>query len=289
MDRSASEKCPSCNTNSGRVYYQRAFQGRAWSLARCQSCGQNFTSPTPTEDDLNAFYAGDYHAELRTASGTEAAFGKKYQRYADRLSRHLASGRVVDVGCSTGLLVRMLRDRGYDAEGIELNPQSAAWGSEHYNVPIHTEPLERCDYAPGSLNAVLLTDVLEHTQHPRDFLRGVGRLLAPGGFVLVTFPDISSFESRSQYALCKLFGRDAIWKVCHIPLHVWEFTPKTAKACFTGAGFRVVEFGRSQPAPDYGGSRALSPLRPVIRTLSISPLGRWFGTQMEFVIQKNGE
>src|SRR5439155_27145412 len=186
------EKCPSSNAYAGRSYYQRTFNDRRWSLARCRSCDQDFTSPAPTKDDLNSFYAGDYHAELRTADGTDAAFGKKYRRYANMLCRHLDSGRVVDVGCSTGLLVRMLRDRGYDAEGIELNAQSAAWGSERYDVTIHTQPLQKC-YASGSLNAVLMTDVLEHTQHPRDFLRDVGRLLASGGFALVTFPDIRSF------------------------------------------------------------------------------------------------
>ena len=187
----------------------------------------------------------------------------------------------------------MLCDRGYDAEGIEMNSQSAAWGSEHYKVPIHNKPLEQCGYAPGSLNAVLLTDVLEHTQHPRDFLRGVGRLLAPGGFVLVTFPDISSFESRSQYALSKLLRRDAIWKACHIPLHASgssHVRKIKRKLCLASARIScVVEFGRSQPPPDYGGSRALSLLRLPIRAMSISPLGRWFGTQMEFVIQKNGD
>ena len=154
------EKCPSCNAHAGRTYYQRTFLDRRWSLSRCQSCDQDFTSPTPTEDDLKSFYAGDYHAELRTSDGTDAAFGKKYRRYANMLARHLGNGRVVDVGCSTGLLVRMLRDRGYDAEGIELNPQSAEWGSAHYGVTIHTKPLEKC-YEAGSLNAVLMTDVLE--------------------------------------------------------------------------------------------------------------------------------
>jgi SAM-dependent methyltransferase len=268
------------------VLYQRVFLNRQWSLARCGSCRQHFTSPTPNESDLNSFYAGDYHAELRCAGGTEAVFGAKYQRYAEMLARHLSRGRVIDVGCSTGLLVRVLQDRGYDPEGIELNPQSAAWGATHYDVKIRTEPLEKCGFAPASLNAILLTDVLEHTQHPREFLRSAGELLVPGGFVLVTFPDICSIESRYQRMLAKLLRRDAIWKACHIPLHVWEFTRSTAEACFNGAGFRVVEFTRSHLAFDAGGSRALRFLGWPLRLLSMPALARRWGTQMEFVIQK---
>ena len=128
MEHATMEKCPACDAETGRVYYQRTLRDRRWSLAHCPSCSQDFTSPTPSEEDLKSFYAGNYHAELRTDGGTDAAFGKKYRRYIDRLSRHLRGGRVVDVGCSTGLLVRMLCDRGYDAEGIEMNSQSAGLG-----------------------------------------------------------------------------------------------------------------------------------------------------------------
>ena len=74
-----------------------------------------------------------------------------------------------------------------------------------------------------------------------------------------------------------------------MPLHVWEFTPKTALACFEAAGFRLVEFQRSQDAP---GNDATGLLRlisfpseiaawPVVAT-------RW-GTQMEFVIRRRSE
>jgi hypothetical protein len=67
---------------------------------------------------------------------------------------------------STGLLVKMLRDRGYDAEGIELNATSAAYGREHFGVTIHNRPLERCGFEPRSLNGLVMTDVLEPSMPP---------------------------------------------------------------------------------------------------------------------------
>ena len=137
------EPCPSCGSHSVRGLHEREFQSRRWTLAHCKNCGQHFTSPTPSEADLRAFYAGDYHGELRQNGGSEAAFGSKYRRYADTLARHLRSGRVLDVGCSTGLLVRLLCDRGYQAEGVELNQQSAVWGSAHYGVRIHNQTLQK--------------------------------------------------------------------------------------------------------------------------------------------------
>ncbi|MDB5340360.1 MAG: methyltransferase/methylase, partial [Planctomycetaceae bacterium] len=196
-----SEKCPMCGSASNRTVCERARLGRRWSLTQCRACSLNFTAPIPTQDDIVAFYQGDYHSDLRIEAGTEKAFDAKCQRYADALERHLPIGRVVNVGCSTGLLVRKLCDRGYDAEGTELNSDSAARGRANYDVVIHSKPLEVCPYGPESLDAILFTDVLEHTLHPRDYLREAGRRLVPGGVALVTFPDIWSIESRYQYAL----------------------------------------------------------------------------------------
>lgn len=286
MQSVTAEKCPMCGSPQSRVICHKPRLGRKWALARCQKCSQHFTSPTPTSDELNAFYEGEYHSDLRTDSGTEAAFDWKYQRYMNTLGRHLQSGRVVDVGCSTGLLVRKLKDRGYDAEGIELNAESAAWGREHYGITIHCQPLEQSSYAPESLDALLFTDVLEHTQHPRDYLREAGRKLVPGGLVFVTFPDISSVESRYNFALSKLLRRDWLWGNCHVPLHVWEFTRATAEACFRSAGFEVVEFRRDQPPAEPIDSFALRILSSPTRCLSLPILGNWLGTQMEFVIRK---
>ena len=280
------DPCPLCEAADARAVHARPFRGRRWSLARCGGCGLHFTAPRPSDADLATFYEGDYHAGLRQPGAAEAAFGAKYRRYADALGRHLRSGRVVDVGCSTGLLVRLLRDRGYDAEGVELNAASAAWGRRHYAVPIHAEPLEAGRYAPGSLDAVLLTDVLEHTRHPAEFLRGVGELLAPGGLVFVTCPDIGSAESRYQYLLSKVFRRDWLWATCHVPLHVWEFTRRSAEGCFAAAGFGVAEFRRHHPRRPAPPGRLLKLLDLPTRPLSWPGLRGWLGTQMEFVLRK---
>ena len=248
-----------------------------------------FTSPTPTEAELVSFYAGSYHQELRSEGGSEEAFGGKYERYLAMLGRHLGAGRVLDVGCSTGLLVRMLVDRGYQAEGVELNPASAQWGAKHYGVRIYNRPLESCPIRDGSLDAVFLTDVLEHTRHPVEFLREVGRRLAAGGFVVVTLPDISSVESLYQQAISRCLRRAWLWRSCHIPLHVWEFTPKTASACFAAAGFRIAEYRRSQPETERVREGLLGLLEWPLRVLRSRWIAARLGTQMEFVIQKGSE
>ena len=279
--------CPMCGSASVTITATKEEDGQRWSLARCGKCGLHFTDPQPTPDYLAKRYSGDYHQDLRVPGGTEKAFGAKYQRYADWLVPHLKPGaRVLDIGCATGGLVKLLRDRGFAAEGLELNPETAAWGSRHYDITIHNETLEACGFAPASFDAAILTDVLEHTLHPRDYLANVGRLLSRDGTVLVTFPDIRSIESRYYRTLAKLSGRPWLWRNLHIPLHIWEFTRPTAEACFRSAGFDVIAFRRDQVIEEPEKSALMRLVSLPSRVLGVRGVARLLGTQMEFILRK---
>ncbi len=281
------EPCPACRGSDAEVIWSRPYRNRIWGLARCRACRLHFTVPTPTDEELRSFYAGDYHASLRAGEGTDRAFGPKFERYAERIAEVMRpGGRILDIGCSTGLLVRMLRDRGFDAEGIELNAESAAWGRERYGVRIHTEPIERCGLADGSLDGILLTDVLEHMRHPGDALRGIVRYLALGGRALVTFPDIGSIESRYRRALARVLRRPWLWTCCRAPLHVWEFTPESAQACFAQAGCEVVRFARTHVPTERHRSWALRAIEAPVALIGVPPIARLCGSQMEFVIER---
>lgn len=279
--------CPICGSPDVRSLFSTEFEGQRFALARCTECGLHFTTPRPAAAFLAAHYSGQYHADLRSEGGTERAFGAKYSRYAGWLTEHRPGGRFLDIGCSTGLLVRMMRDRGFLAEGLELNPESARWGREHYGIVIHDRPLEECGFAPGTFDAVAMTDVLEHTLHPLDYLRTVGPLLVPGGLALVTFPDIASVESRYLHLMAKLTGRPWVWANCHIPLHIWEFTRPTAAACFEKAGFSIVAFRRTDGPDDPDMPSVLKLLKVPLRPLAWPKLADRFGTQMEFLIARN--
>jgi 2-polyprenyl-3-methyl-5-hydroxy-6-metoxy-1,4-benzoquinol methylase len=283
---SSKPNCPLCGSSSTKAIYSRYFQGRTWALVRCRHCGLHFTQPAPSSDQITRFYSGDYHSELRTPNVTERLYGPKYGRYLQWLQQFQPSGRVLDVGCATGLLVRMLCDCGYQAEGIEIDTETARWGRQYYGVTIHSVPLEECFMQTGTFDAVMLTDIVEHTRDPLEFLRNIGQLLVVGGYALVTFPDILSAESRYFRLLARLTGRPWLWGCCRTPKHIWEFTKPTASTCFERAGFQIVAFQRTQRAyiaPAFWKMRIVSAPTAL---LSWPMMAKYFGTQMEFMIRR---
>jgi 2-polyprenyl-3-methyl-5-hydroxy-6-metoxy-1,4-benzoquinol methylase len=275
-----------CGSAATTAKFSTVARQQTWTLRRCLQCGLHFTDPLPTPALLRELYSGDYHADLQTEGGTERAFGAKYDRYLEWLVTYLSpNSRVLDIGCSTGLMVKMLADHGYRAQGIEMNRSSAEWGRAHYRVTIRNEQLEDCAFEPASFDAVLLTDVLEHTLHPLDYLLGLRRYLAPYGVVLVTFPDVMSVESRYRWLMATLTQRSWLWKNCHMPFHIWEFTKPTALACFREAGFSVIDFRRSHETDDEQEAGLVKVMNLPISILSWRPLASRFGTQMEFIIR----
>ncbi|MFI4941783.1 MAG: class I SAM-dependent methyltransferase [Burkholderiales bacterium] len=273
-----------CGATGTRRIHEKVFKERIWHLARCSSCGLHFTDPTPTDEDIAGFYSGDYHEELLELGAAEREFGGKFERYAAWIVQYVHGGRTLDIGCSTGLLPSMLAARGYEAEGVELNATVARWGSARYGVTIHTRPFDG-SYEEGAYDLISLTDVLEHTRDPVAFLRLVRRSLKARGHVLVTFPDISSIESRYLRLAAGVLGRKWIWHNCHVPLHVWEFTRDTATACFNRAAFEVAAFRRTQPQEQRQGKFALLSLPVALATLG--PASRLTGTQMEFMLRRS--
>lgn len=166
--------CPFCAGTRTEHVYTRVFQGRTWHLARCRDCGLHFTDPIPSDADIAGFYSGSYHEQLLQPGAAEREFGAKFRRYVRWIGEFVPSGRTLDIGCSTGLLPALLMQGGYQAEGLELNSSVAEWGISHYGVSIRTAPFDGT-YEEDAYDLISLTDVLEHTRHPLEFLKLVRR------------------------------------------------------------------------------------------------------------------
>ena len=102
---------------SGRELVRAAETGRAVAEARAAG--------------IDGTYGGSYFGEGRDASGDRAGRSgyARYDRVASNadiagwlLWRNLRARRSLDVGCATGYLVEVLRERGIDAEGCDVSP-----------------------------------------------------------------------------------------------------------------------------------------------------------------------
>lgn len=282
---SLSVRCPLCSSSSCTRIDGREKQGKTYTLVYCRGCGLYFANPPPLPEDIPHFYDGDYHCDLRRIDGTEAAFEEKFQSYKQGALEFVESGRSLDIGTATGLFPALMKEAGFDAEGLEYNSSSAEWGTAHFGITIRIGGVESLtDATENAYDFISMTDVLEHTAHPLNALKTVARCLKPGGHMLITFPDIRSVDAQYRYFLGKVTGRKRVWKF-QCPLHVWEFSPQTARAMFALADLDVVGFRRSNWGQDQLGG-VMGGFTLPLRVLQWRPLATHFGSQMEFMLHR---
>lgn len=109
-------------------------------------------------------------------------------------------GRLLDVGCYTGLFVESAQQIGYDAYGIE--PSHAAVAHAHKrgldSVVQGTVDQMGSHYKDDSFDVITMFDVIEHVTNPLETIQMVKKKLAPGGLLVISTPDFSSVLSRVQ-------------------------------------------------------------------------------------------
>jgi len=103
--------------------------------------------------------------------------------------------RVLDVGCGTGALGRLLQERGHRVAGIELAAEMAEQARAHLDEVL-TADVEASGFpfAAESFDAILFADVLEHLVDPWRVLREAVKVLAPGGVVVASIPNVQNID-----------------------------------------------------------------------------------------------
>jgi glycosyltransferase involved in cell wall biosynthesis/2-polyprenyl-3-methyl-5-hydroxy-6-metoxy-1,4-benzoquinol methylase len=107
-----------------------------------------------------------------------------------------ARGRVLDLGCSQGLLPILLARAGHAVVGVDVDPTSIAFARQRLaEEPAEVQGRVELVLADGAtwepatrFDTVVLGEVLEHLHEPAAMVASARRLIADGGRLLVTVP-----------------------------------------------------------------------------------------------------
>ena len=135
-------------------------------------------------------------------------------------------GRVLEVGCGSGLLLQRLQDLGWWAEGQDVDPSAGSFSGD--GIVVHIGELNTLDLPSGSYDAIVMNHVIEHVHTPVELLRECYRLVKPGGILVITTPNIQSYGHR--------IFRDA-WSGLDPPRHLHIFSIKSLTSLVGSAGW----------------------------------------------------
>jgi 2-polyprenyl-3-methyl-5-hydroxy-6-metoxy-1,4-benzoquinol methylase len=159
---------------------------------------------------------------------------RRARRRMRYLSRFVPGGAFLDIGCNGGFMVEAARERGFDAQGLDIDGVSIAYARRHYpkNTFFHGT-IESYTAVPEALrfDLVYCSEVIEHLPDVQGFTAAVAGLLRPGGVFFVTTPDISHWRRPRDLPA---------WDAFCPPSHCIYFNPDSLRLLLERHGLRVV-------------------------------------------------
>ena len=105
--------------------------------------------------------------------------------------RPFAGLRLLDIGCGGGLLCEPMARLGFQVTGVDASERNIGTASAHadqqgLDIDYRASTAEDLEAAgEGPFDVILNMEVIEHVADPGEYLRTCGRLLAPGGLMIV--------------------------------------------------------------------------------------------------------
>lgn len=231
-------QCPICDSEN----YEQIFIKMGFNFVRCIDCDAIYVNPQLRDDiildyyrgkhefDTNARNSGALWMDVLLNTANQAWQFPYFQNALDILTPEIPdNGKILDLGCSIGLFLKIVRERGFQGIGLELEPDAVDFALSQ-DLDVRRQTLAEASFPKDYFDAITLFGVLEHLQHPKDELRRVWQHLRPGGAVLAIVPNVYSLAAMTLHSQSRIFnGRN----------HLTYFSWKSLPAIFEAAGFIV--------------------------------------------------
>lgn len=112
------------------------------------------------------------------------------------IPRRAEAGRALEVGCGAGRLLMEMRRVGWRIEGVEWDARAAIVARQVSGCHVYNGDFRAITLPLGSYNLVVLHHVFEHLADPIGALRRCAALLAPGGQIMLCYPNPESLGAR---------------------------------------------------------------------------------------------
>ena len=208
---------------------------------RCDDCGHVFTQHYWTEAGLAEVFRKSHPSQVAGGDPDQKRqIWRPTVQNALRLLGGYASAMAgpamptwLDVGCGDGALVMAASEFGFAALGLDARAEPVAAIQRLGYAAAQSEFMAARAEAPVSV--ISMFDVLEHMIFPRSALAHAHDLLAPGGLLIISLPNMDS----SSWRLMDQASANPYWMEIE---HHHNFTRASLSALLARQGFAVELF-----------------------------------------------
>lgn len=199
--------CLICGSEKKEIVYEftekqipTGFEVR--NIVSCGNCGFVFVDPMPVDDYFRDIYADDYWGAYQELVG-EKNIHERLDEFLDIsrerigfLKKFKTRGRLLDVGCAMGFLVKEAEEAGFESYGLDLSEKMLEEGRQRYGVKLFRGTIN--DYPLEKFDAITCYNTIEHVVRPDQLLLDMRKRLATGGIIVVGTHDFECKTHRVQ-------------------------------------------------------------------------------------------
>lgn len=230
--------CPLCEGTQLKELYVTSdrhygIKG-SYRLVRCATCSLIFLNPLYSSEELAPLYpkADEYFAYQDHSQ----VVGWKHlckrllgYNVGTKDPRFRNPGTVLDLGCGTGWFLELMREKGWNVRGVEINEQAAAYARSK-GLETSSGVLQEARFPAEYFDYVRSNHSLEHISCPNETLSEIYRILKPTGKVFIGVPNIDSLNARVY--------KKYWWHLC-VPVHPFSYSVKTLSRLLAKHNFKV--------------------------------------------------
>jgi SAM-dependent methyltransferase len=206
---------------------------------KCRGCGLVYLNPRPAMAELDRIYPPDYHAFDFSADRYGFVYKVRQRLEAKRVLKACKGlpdhARILDVGCGDGFHLDLLQKFGKSSwrlEGIDMSDRAVEMGKLR-GLEIHQGTVQSMTIPEGTYDLAFMIATIEHVDQPLEVLQAVGRMLKPGGTVVMVTDNTDTLDFK--------WFQGRHWGGYHFPRHWNLFSPLTIRRLAQEAQLEVVE------------------------------------------------
>lgn len=200
----------------------------------------------------------DLYVELYEVENTHWWHRHKRTTVHQMIATYVKKGKALDIGSGTGKILEELKERGWEAEGIDGAMEAVQW-SKKRGITIKKADFvkHKMPYADNTFDLVMALDLLEHVPNDGEVLREMHRVTKPGGNAVVTVPayqwmfnywdEILGHQRRYTVALMKRKAMEADWNIKYSSYYFCLFLIPAMIVRF----FKSMDMNNQKPQSDF--------------------------------------
>lgn len=175
------------------------FKKNGYLIWDCKECDYRFAQVDDKTTHVSKVYSDDYFFNGKDGYPNyldEKEILYNHGLYYSRLiEKYLQPGRVLDVGCAAGFILKAFQDAGWKCKGVEPNETMASYARNNLNLDVETGSLEELN-SQEQFDLIILIQVIGHVYDLDKSFKNISNSLKPGGLILIESWNMDSFMAR---------------------------------------------------------------------------------------------